>query len=144
MYSTRLLKGFIAVSFVGLLAGCSSSSGASSPGLPVIDDLTLPDTATVATVQTSSGAQQAYDIKGSISFHDDKESVTQYKIHIDIPGVTVPDLTQGVPATAKSTDQQFEILLDQSAPKGPADITITLYGASGAASDPSKKTVTLQ
>src|SRR5512135_1969408 len=74
---------FARISVIALLATCAaacSSSSNSTPSAPVIDDFTLPDTATVATVQTTSGSQQAYDMKGTISFHDDKESVTSYKL----------------------------------------------------------------
>lgn len=137
---------FARISFPALLvlglAACSSSSSKSSG--PVIDDFGTNDTATVGSIQTTSGTQQAYDIDGKISFHDDSENVTQYKVHVDIPGAVVQDLQQGIPATKSAVNQEFHLYLDQNAPKGKITVTVTIYGASGVASSPASHDVTLQ
>lgn len=141
MYFTRFSKDLSVVAFVGLLAGCSSSS--SGPAAPVIDSFSVSPTATVGPVPNST--QQAYVISGKISFHDDSENVTQYSVHVDLTGAVVPDgQPQGVPATKSATDLPFELYLDSSAPKGDAKITVTLYGASGAKTASSPQTSTLQ
>jgi hypothetical protein len=113
---------------------CSSSS--SGPDAPVIDNLTMPDTATVGTFQ----GQAAYDLKGTISFHDDSENVTSFLVHID----GAPDNPTGIPATKSETGLAVELGIGATAPKGPLNYTVTLYGASGKASTPLQKTVTLQ
>jgi uncharacterized lipoprotein YajG len=62
---------------VGLaLSACSSSSSSSNNG-PVIDDFTMNDTASVATLNINGKDQTGYDIQGSISFHDDAQNVTK-------------------------------------------------------------------
>ena len=122
------------VGFAFAISACSSSS--SGPAAPVIDSFDMPDTATVGTFN----GQAAYDLKGTISFHDDSEDVTSFLIHID----GSPDQPTGVPATKSETNLAVELGIGSNAPKGPLNYTLTLYGASGKASLPTQKTVTLQ
>ncbi|MEO8799166.1 MAG: hypothetical protein ABI551_14855 [Polyangiaceae bacterium] len=132
---------------VGLaLSACSSSSSSAKVG-PVIDDFTMADTATVGTVTINNADVTGYDIKGTISFHDNEQNVTKYIVHLDIPGATTTDQSFDLPLSAQTKQASnvgFQFVLDQNAPKGPVDVTVTLVDAVGAKSDPEKKSTTLQ
>lgn len=132
---------------VGLaLSACSSSSSSAKVG-PVIDDFTMNDNASVSTVTLNGQQVTGYDIKGTISFHDDQQKVTKYIVHLDIPGATTTDQPFDLPVSAQTqqaSNVAFDFVLDQNAPKGPIDVTVTLVDAAGAKSDPEKKSTTLQ
>ncbi len=137
----------LAIVGFALSACSSSSSSSSSTNGPVIDDLTFNDTASVATVKINEQQVTGYDIKGTISFHDDKQNVTKYIVHLDIPGATTTDQTFDLPLSAQikqASNVGFDFVLDQNAPKGPVDVTVTLVDAVSAKSSPEKGTVTLQ
>ena len=71
--------------------------------------------------------------------------VTGYIVHLDVPGVMASDSMFGLSIAVKQgTDIGFDLLLDQNAPKGPVDVTITLLDAVGGKSASEKKSVTLQ
>ena len=142
MYFARSAS-FAAVALA--LTACSSSS--SSPTGPVIDDFTVSDTASVTTVNINGQDTTGYDINGSISFHDDAQNVTGYTVHLDVPGYTVPDASNGIPVQQQAkqvTGYSFHLILNQSASKGDVDLTVTLVDAANVKTTSEKKTVTLQ
>lgn len=139
---------FARISFPALLvlglAACSSSSS-SPPAGPVIDDFQISDTATVGTSTLNGQQVTGYDMKGTISFHDDSVAVSGFLIHLDVPGVATQDEELDLAQPVKQlTNQPFEFVLDQSAPKGKITVSVKLKDTSGAYSSPASHDVTLQ
>lgn len=133
----RLVSTSLAIAlFTGAVASCSSSSGGKSA--PVIDELDAPASVSLNATSGSSG----YDIPCTFKFHDDSEAATSYLVHLDVPAAVVPDQHHDIDPSA--AQQSFDVTLDAATKKGTVTVVLTVYGASGVASDAATKSVTLQ
>ncbi|MEO8874695.1 MAG: hypothetical protein ABI461_03830 [Polyangiaceae bacterium] len=137
------------VLFAFAMSACSSSSSGSN-GSPVIDDLDIPTTATVGTIQTSSGSQQAYVLRGTLNFHDDTENVNSFSTHVTSPANVVQDSHVTFPTPPGPINKGPLQLTLALPPGGPfvagttIDYQISVTSVSGKISEPISKTVTLQ
>lgn len=126
---------FLSVFAVGLLGGCSSSSGGSSNTPPVIDSVDAP-----AEV-TQQGGQWA--VTFTIMFHDaDKDAITSLKYKVAQNGQT--GTAQPQSTNADAVGAKLVLVVPGSVPTGTYDIAFTVVDARGAESAPVSKSVTLK
>ena len=128
------------------VGACSSSS--SSKADPVIDNLNMPATASVSTVQTTSGPQQAYEITGTLEYHDDSENVASFQVHVVSPSGFADGQPVAFPTPLASKGTVAPVL---AIPAGNGlsagtviNYQVTIQSASGLNSAPSSATLTLQ
>ena len=112
--------------FLGLLALTStaiacSSSGSAANQPPVIDDLEMPDTATI-------GPSGSYELHGKITAHDDDGTLASARV--DITGFAAP--TIDAHHLQRVDGQPFVLEIDARAAKGPLDYTFVLTDDEGA------------
>ncbi len=112
-----------------LAAGCT----ASTPKPPVLDDLQMPQSATV-------GASGFYEVSGLLSFHDDDDYVA--KIRIRVPLVATTYEYDAPPFQFKGTFA-LTIKFASTSPKGPVEYDVSLVDTAGLESVPVKRTVNL-
>ena len=121
--------------FLGLLAlplfACSSS-GSSANKPPVIDDLQMPQTATI-------GKSGNYELAGTVTMHDDDGTLASARV--DIAGFASP--TIDAHHLARVDNQPFVLEIDGRAPKGKLDYTFVVTDDEGATTTESLS-VTLQ
>ncbi|MGZ3420289.1 MAG: hypothetical protein ACXVEF_36350 [Polyangiales bacterium] len=112
------------------LTACSVEQGKN----PVIDDLAVPATATLASDGT-------YRLDSTISFHDDDDEVNRIRVHVESL-----DATAEYPATGgkSATHAPFTIQIAGTAPKGPLSLSVIVLDVAGNSSDTKTATVTLQ
>ena len=116
------------------LSACSSSSSSNnkSNAPPIIDDLSIPTTA------TATGG--VYTVKGTITVHDTDDAVSKMHIHIaganDLPDKEFPGgFTQGT----------AEVILEVAAHAGTTlNYEVTVIDASGTSSAPVQGSVELK
>jgi hypothetical protein len=137
-----------AFSFILLAIAAGACSSSSSKSVPVIDNLNMPATASVSTVQTTSGPQQAYEITGTLDYHDDSESVVSFQVHVVSPSNFADGKPVDFPQPFASKGTVAPIL---AIPAGNGlsagtviNYQITIQSASGLNSAPSSETLTLQ
>jgi hypothetical protein len=136
-----------AFSFVLLAAFAGACSSSSSSDAPVIDSLSVPTTASVSTVTTSSGAEQVYVIAGAMNFHDSSENVASFTAHVTTPANEVVDSTVSLPSPTESGPVQIQLGFPQGGPfvsGATIDYQVSLTSVSGKVSAPVSETVTLQ
>jgi hypothetical protein len=122
---------FVAVVF---LAACT----AGSPTPPVIDDLQMPQSATVA-------ATGFYEVVGLASFHDEDSYLD--KIRINVPLVsTIYEYGEkdGIPRFLARGTLQLKIKFSATSPKGPIEYRVSVVDTTGLESEPLTRTVNLQ
>ena len=113
--------------FLGLLAftsttiGCASSSSSTANHPPVIDDLEMPDTATI-------GPSGSYELHGKITAHDDDGTLASARV--DIAGFAAP--TIDAHHLQRVDGQPFVLEIDAHAAKGKLDYTFVLTDDEGA------------
>jgi len=108
-----------------LLAGCG--------GGPVIDDLQMPQAATI-------GADGYYSVEGLLSFHDDEALVNKIRIYVALANQTYEFDAAGLQRGTLPLVVKFSSL----SPKGPMSYDVSLVNASGTASTPRAASVFLQ
>jgi hypothetical protein len=113
-----------------LLPACSIEQGKN----PVIDDLAVPESATLA-------ADGTYHVDSTISFHDDDDAVNRIRVHVDSLGATAEYPANG---ERSATHAPFTIQVAGSAPKGPLALSVIVLDVAGNASDTKTATVTLK
>jgi hypothetical protein len=139
-----------AFSFILLAVAAGACSSSSSSSAPVIDSLDIPSTASVSTVTTSSGSQQAYVIEGTLNFHDSTESVNSFTAHVTNPANEVADSTvtfPNPPGPIANGPIKIQLGLPQGGPftsGATIDYQVTITSVSGQVSAPVSETVTLQ
>ncbi len=140
----QITRAFSFVLLAALAGACSSSSSSSAP---VIDSLDIPSTATVGSVTTTTGTEQAYVIQGTLNFHDATESVTSFTAHVTNPANEVADSTVQFPSATANGPIQIQLGLPQGGPfttGAKIDYQISITSVSGKVSTPISESVTLQ
>ena len=112
------------------LTACSVEQGK----LPVMDEFTLPESATL-------DADGSYKVVASVSFHDDDDPVA--KVRVTIASIRAAhDYTS---LTGQKVEKgSLALTIVGSAPKGPLQITAQAIDREGNVSDPKSASITLK
>ncbi len=112
------------------LAACEVSHGK----IPVIDELVLPESATL-------DADGTYHVDGTIGYHDDDDTVS--RVRVEVPSIRA---IAHYPAAGKSSAsaEPLALRIVGTAPKGALTINVLVLDREGNASDPRSATVTLK
>ena len=112
------------------LASCSVEAGK----IPVIDEFTLPESATL-------NADGTYHVDATISFHDDDDSVR--RIRVTVPSIgAAKDYTS--PTGKSVTNGTLSLQIVGTAPKGALAINVQLIDTESNVSDPKSASITLK
>jgi hypothetical protein len=101
---------------------------------PVIDDLQMPQSATLA-------ASGFYELSGLASFHDEDDFLAKIRIHVPLVSTTYE---YDAPKDLRRGTLQLVIKFSSASPKGPMEYRVSLVDTSGLESDPITRTVNLQ
>lgn len=120
------------ITALGLL--CLSACTVEHGKVPVIDELSLPESVTL-------DADGTYHVNGTISFHDDDDTVSRVRVKIASIGAA-----GDYPATGGKTATKAPLALKivGTAPKGALQLTVWILDVEGNISDPKNPTVTLK
>jgi hypothetical protein len=112
------------------LAACSVEQGK----LPVVDEFTLPESATL-------DADGTYHVDATISFHDDDDSVRRVRVQIPAVGATRDYSSLSGKSVTKGV---LPLQIVGTAPKGALQISVQAIDLEGNVSDPKSASVTLK
>jgi len=114
---------------LALLGACTGSTRG-----PVIDDLQMPQAATLA----PSGF---FEVAGLASFHDDEDPLAKIRIKVPLVGMSYD--YDAPPGLFRGT-LQLTVRFAASSPRGPVAYEVSLVDGAGLESAPAKQGVALQ
>lgn len=112
------------------LAACTVEHGK----VPVIDELILPESVTL-------DADGTYHVNGTISFHDDDDTVSRVRVQIASLGAKADYPATGGKSAVKAP---LTLKVVGSAPKGELQLTVWILDIEGNISDPKTPKITLK
>lgn len=110
------------------LAACTVTSGK----VPVIDELSLPAEATLH-------ADGTYHVDGTISYHDDDDVVTRFRVQVLNTAAQIP-----AGGSKRAVREPLSLRIAGTAPKGATTITVIALDREANASEAKTATVTLK